>query len=246
MEDFGLKLIKVTDRIYYMPDLARYDWPHLGLVIGDKHTMMLDGGASKRHVEIFFAKLEENGLPKPDLCALTHRHWDHTYGLAFTGTISFANSETDDIIRQMQTWGWSDREMRHRIETGEDLEFSYPHLNDEYPDKSAITIVPADVRYENRLEVDLGGVSVVMKKAENSHSSDCSILYVTGEKCLFLGDILYEDLFPATPAYYKDKHRRLTRALAEFEADYAICGHHPMMNGKELTEYISRAAEKAI
>ena len=41
MDIKDLKLQKVTDRIYYLPNLEAFDWPTLGLVIGDKHTLML-------------------------------------------------------------------------------------------------------------------------------------------------------------------------------------------------------------
>ena len=44
MDIKDLKLQKVTDRIYYLPNLEAFDWPRLGLVIGDKHTLMLDSG----------------------------------------------------------------------------------------------------------------------------------------------------------------------------------------------------------
>jgi len=119
MEKIELKLIKVTDRLYYLPHYKEYDWCTIGLVIGEKHTLMLDSGASKRHVDIFMQQLEENGLPKPDLCILTHNHWDHTYGLAHLENVtSFATKQTNELIRKMQAWGWTDREMKKRIETG--------------------------------------------------------------------------------------------------------------------------------
>ena len=95
MENIELKLIKVSDRLYYLPHYKENDWCTIGLVVGDNHTLMLDAGSSKRHVDIFMQKLEENGLPKPDLCILTHNHWDHTYGLGHMKNVtSFATKGT--------------------------------------------------------------------------------------------------------------------------------------------------------
>ena len=146
MEKIELKLIKVSDRLYYLPHYEKNDWCTVALVIGDNHVMMLDSGASRRHVEMFMQQLEENSLSKPDLCFLTHWHWDHTYGLAhIDGVTSFATKATNDLLKKMQGWGWSDEEMKERLKTGEDLEFSYPHINDEYPDKSQIKIASATV-----------------------------------------------------------------------------------------------------
>ena len=235
MEKIELKLIKVSDRLYYLPHYEKNDWCTVALVIGDNHVMMLDSGASRRHVEMFMQQLEENGLPKPDLCFLTHWHWDHTYGLAhIDGVTSFATKATNDLLKKMQGWGWSDEEMRERLKTGEDLEFSYPHINDEYPDKSQIKISSATVEFKEELKIDLGGVTVQLKTLENSHSYDCAVAYIPEEKCIFLGDIHYEDLLPLQPVYYADSHGKLITALRKFDFDKVLSGHQMLMTNVDL------------
>lgn len=235
MEKIELKLIKVSDRLYYLPHYEKNDWCTVALVIGDNHVMMLDSGASRRHVEMFMQQLEENGLPKPDLCFLTHWHWDHTYGLAhIDGVTSFATKATNDLLKKMQDWGWSDEEMKERLKTGEDLEFSYPHINDEYPDKSQIKISSATVEFKEELKIDLGGVTVQLKALENSHSYDCAVAYIPEEKCIFLGDIHYEDLLPLQPVYYADSHGKLITALRKFDFDKVLSGHQMLMTNVDL------------
>lgn len=235
MEKIELKLIKVSDRLYYLPHYEKNDWCTVALVIGDNHVMMLDSGASRRHVEMFMQQLEENSLPKPDLCFLTHWHWDHTYGLAhIDGVTSFATKATNDLLKKMQGWGWSDEEMKERLKTGEDLEFSYPHINDEYPDKSQIKIASATVEFKEELKIDLGGVTVQLKTLENSHSYDCAVAYIPEEKCIFLGDIHYEDLLPLQPVYYADSHEKLITALRKFDFDKVLSGHQMLMTNVDL------------
>ena len=235
MEKIELKLIKVSDRLYYLPHYEKNDWCTVALVIGDDHVMMLDSGASRRHVEMFMQQLEENSLPKPDLCFLTHWHWDHTYGLAhIDGVTSFATKATNDLLKKMQGWGWSDEEMKERLKTGEDLEFSYPHINDEYPDKSQIKIASATVEFKEELKIDLGGVTVQLKTLENSHSYDCAVAYIPEEKCIFLGDIHYEDLLPLQPVYYADSHGKLITALRKFDFDKVLSGHQMLMTNVDL------------
>ncbi len=235
MEKIDLKLIKVSDRIYYLPHYEKNDWCTIGLVVGDKHTMMLDSGASRRHVEMFLQQLEENNLPKPDLCALTHWHWDHTYGLAhLQGVTSFATKATNQLLKNMQGWQWTEEAMKKRIGTGEDLAFSYPYINDEYPDKSEIKIATASVVYEDKLTVDLGGVTVKMKVIENSHSYDCAAIYIPEEKTVFLGDMCYEDLLPEKPVYYADSHAKMIAGLRKFDFDKVLCGHQMLMTNVDL------------
>lgn len=235
LEIKDLKLVKVSDRIYYLPHLEEFDWCTLGLVIGDEHVLMMDSGASDRHVAQFFAQLDENNLPRPDTVALTHWHWDHTYGLAhIKNTVSFANKDTNRQIEKMQTWEWTDEAMKRRLESGEDLAFSYPHINGEYPDKSRIKIAKATVEYDDKLLLDLGGVHVRMQKIENSHSYDCSVFYIEEEKTIFLGDIRYEDLLPLKPVYYADSHEKLITGLRKYDFDKVISGHQPLMSADEL------------
>ncbi len=235
MENIKLELIKLTDRIYYTPCNEDYDWPAVAIVIGDRHTMMLDAGASKRHVDAFFRELEAYNLPKPDLCALTHWHWDHTYGLAhIPGVISFATKETNKLLKNMVDWQWSDRDMKKRIETGEDLAFSYEFQNAEYPDKSLIKIVPADVEYDEKIEIDLGGVTVILQPLDNSHSYDCAVIYIPEEKTIFTGDMLNPDLKPEKPAYYRHSHATLIAGLRKLDFDKCINGHHPLMTDEDV------------
>lgn len=235
MEKAKMKLIKVTDRIYYLPHYEQNDWCTIGIVIGDKHVLMMDSGASKRHVELFLSELENNKLPKPDLCALTHWHWDHTYGLAhLENIVSIATKDTNRLLKDMQKWGWSDEEMEERIKTGKDLAFSYPHINDEYPDKSKIKIATATIEYTDKLKLDLGNVTVQLKKIENSHSDDSAIIYIPEEKCVFLGDIHYEDLLPINSVYYHDKHEKLISELRKLNFDKVLSGHQMLMNDEEL------------
>ena len=240
MDKIELKLIKVTDRLYYLPHYEKNDWCTIGLVVGDNHVLMLDSGASRRHVEMFMQQLEENNLPKPDLCFLTHWHWDHTYGLAHLKNVtSFATKSTNELLKKMQGWGWSDEDMKNRIETGEDLAFSYPHINDEYPDKSEIKIGTATVVFKENLTIDLGGVTVKLKVLENSHSYDCAVAYIEEEKCIFLGDIHYEDLLPKQPAYYADSHSKLITGLRKFDFDKVLSGHQMLMTNVDLYAQLS-------
>ena len=237
--DINLEIKKVSDRVYYLPKNEEYDWCTLGLVIGEEHVLMIDAGASERHVKIFLDQLEKHGLPKPDMCALTHWHWDHTYGLWALNVVSFATKDTNDLIKSMAKWNWSDQDMKKRIQTGEDLAFSYDYINKEYPDKSKIKIEPATVEYKTELDLNLGGLTVKLRKLENSHSYDSAIIYVEEEKCIFLGDIHYEDLLPTQPVFYSDKHRQLITALRKFDFDKVVAGHQELMTNVDLYAQLS-------
>jgi glyoxylase-like metal-dependent hydrolase (beta-lactamase superfamily II) len=90
------------------------------------------------------------------------------------------------------------------------------------------------VEYADKLTIDLGGVTVKLKAIENSHSYDCAVAYIKEEKCIFLGDIHYEDLFPKQPAYYAESHAKLITGLRKFDFDKVLSGHQMLMTNVEL------------
>ena len=50
----------------------------LGYIRGERYSLAVDAGNSRRHVEKFYAALDAAELRRPDFTVLTHWHWDHT------------------------------------------------------------------------------------------------------------------------------------------------------------------------
>ena len=69
-----MELIKITDRISYLPGEQRTDRPLLYYIRGDRYSVAVDAGNSRAHVELFYSALTAAGLPLPKLTVLTHWH----------------------------------------------------------------------------------------------------------------------------------------------------------------------------
>ena len=95
-----MKLERLTDRIWYYPYEEYRDRPNLGYIRGDKWSLAIDAGHSDEHVAEFYAALEEEGLPLPDLTVITHWHWDHTFGMHVIHGLSLANALTNQYLRE--------------------------------------------------------------------------------------------------------------------------------------------------
>ena len=76
-----MELKQLTDRVFYSMFDKTADRPVLGYVNGQKYSFMIDAGNSQKHVELFYEALCRKGLKKPDITAVTHWHWDHTFGM---------------------------------------------------------------------------------------------------------------------------------------------------------------------
>src|SRR5262245_39039266 len=66
---------------WFTPD-DRTDRPALGAIHGTAGTLLVEGGASVAHLGAFVAELEAHGRPPVVAIALTHWHWDHSFGSA--------------------------------------------------------------------------------------------------------------------------------------------------------------------
>lgn len=62
-----MELKQLTERVWFMPYEEERDRPNLGYIKGDNWALAVDAGHSEEHVNQFYALLEKEGLPLPDL-----------------------------------------------------------------------------------------------------------------------------------------------------------------------------------
>ena len=65
-------LEKISDRFWYQTPVSETDRPILGVVIGDKRSLMIDAENSEDHAKYFLSELEKNNIPLPSIVVLTH------------------------------------------------------------------------------------------------------------------------------------------------------------------------------
>ncbi|MBE5804567.1 MAG: MBL fold metallo-hydrolase [Clostridiales bacterium] len=218
-------LCRITPRCFFMPNDHETDRPCLGYVRGDHYSLMIDAGNSPEHHRLFLGELTAAGLPAPDFIAITHSHWDHTYAMCAAACPTLVNHRTQEHLLRMSGWAWNLPAMEERLRTREDILFCHECILKEYPDLSAIRVVPGDVVYHDRLTLDLGGIHAELLHLENSHADDCSIILIPEEKLVFLGDITCDDLHHDPRCLHQSRYESLRRALTELNFTHAIEGH---------------------
>lgn len=231
---------KVTERIYYMPHNEDTDRPILGYIKGDKFSLMVDSGNSKKHVELFIDEVSALEMPYPDFVAITHSHWDHTFGMSSLDSVSIVCERTNEILKNMSGWKWTDEAMKTRLENGEDIEFCDTMIRREYDDLSEIKVSTADLVFDERVYIDLGGITCELMRLESSHADDCVVVYIPEEKVIFIGDIISED-FHNGEIYYKDKLMSLINDFKRIEFDTALFGHMEPFTKEGLIAWLEEA-----
>src|SRR5947208_6008827 len=77
-------LTKITAHVYWMPP-GQPHRPSVCAVVGERRTLMLDGGSSTAHARAFLDALRTEGAARPSAVVYTHSHWDHVFGGAELG-----------------------------------------------------------------------------------------------------------------------------------------------------------------
>ena len=75
----------------------------LGYIRGERYSLAVDAGNSRRHGEKFYAALDAAELRRPDFTVLTHWHWDHTFGMHHIHGLSAAHMKTNEMLEQERT-----------------------------------------------------------------------------------------------------------------------------------------------
>lgn len=247
---------KITEHIYIHPAEHYTDRPNIGLIVGKDKSLLFDAGNSEKHVKKLKSELLEQGLHLPDYVLLSHWHWDHSFGAKFWNTNIISGRKTNEELKKVSEWKWDDASMEKRIETGEDIVFCTEMLKREYPDRSKIKIAAANTVFDDKIVLDLGGISCELIAANGPHSEDSVICYVPSEKFVFLGDANCKDLYGkpwdfdieheedfleniSKIPYDRELVENFLSLLDKLDFTHCISGHSEIMTKKELFESLT-------
>jgi glyoxylase-like metal-dependent hydrolase (beta-lactamase superfamily II) len=210
-----MELKKLTEHIWYMPYEEERDRPNLAYVKGADWSLAVDAGHSASHTQEFYALLEKEGLPLPNITVLTHWHWDHTFGMHAVNGLCIANEITNGYLA----------EWKEKLENNGPGEFFAINesIRKEYAGNKEVIIKTADITFSGELSLDLGGVRVQVMQTEAPHTNDSTVVYVCEDKTLFLGDATCDDFYTGI----KDEQlcKKLYDKIKSLNPEICVEGH---------------------
>lgn len=237
-----MRLNKLTNKVYYADYVSNGDRPVLGLVIGKKHSLIIDAGNSKAHTREFIQEAKKIATSPIKYLVITHWHWDHVFGIYWAKKevdVTICNSLTDEKIKYLQTLKWDYYSLGQRVRSGEEIEFCMEHMKIEMPDLDDIIIDRCDLIFNNKISIDLGGIVCEVLHIGGDHSSDSSIVIVNdNEKSVFLGDCLYLDMYHGNWSFSREKLYPMLKTLLSIEASWYIPSHHNMYSYNGFKGYV--------
>jgi glyoxylase-like metal-dependent hydrolase (beta-lactamase superfamily II) len=230
---------RLTKRVYYMDCVHEGDRPVLGVVIGDKYSLIIDGGNSKAHAEEFLSYIRKLNITELKYLVLTHWHWDHVFGIETMNLINVFNNKSNEKIEWMRNLSWNDEAIRERVKNGEEIEFCEENIKIEHPNNDRkINIPKADILYDREILIDLGNVTVKIERIDADHSNDCSLVTVVEEGVTFMGDAMYLDMYNGPYSYTKEKLYPLLEKLISYNSNFYIPAHHPKYTNSEFMDFV--------
>ncbi|MGL5346760.1 MAG: MBL fold metallo-hydrolase [Peptostreptococcaceae bacterium] len=231
-------LNKISEKVYYMDYVQNGDRPVLGLVVGEKYSLVIDGGNSKEHAQTFLNYVKELNVAPIKYLVLTHWHWDHVFGMTTMDAINIVHKESNEKLNWMRTLEWTDESIQERVKNGEEIEFCQEHMKIEHPNSDRkVEIANVDIVFDKSMEIDLGNVVVKLEHIETDHSKDCVLVNVSSEKIVFMGDAMYLDMYNGEYSYSREKLYPLLDKLNSYEANYLIPAHHDKYTKEEFRNF---------
>lgn len=214
-----------TPRVGYLAFSEATDRPNLGYVCGKRQAIMIDAGNSPRHVREYRQTLQKLAAMPPAYAAITHWHWDHTFGMCAVHAKTVASQETAVVLDRVRRWAWTPEAMAARLESGEDIPFCDERIRLEYPDLSEIRVKRPDLTIAGEKVLDLGGLHCRLIPMDTPHSRDGLLVLVPEEGVLFGGDADGEDFYDGGGTYDKRRLERFIAWLEEMDFAWYIPGH---------------------
>ena len=213
----GPKLQRISEHVWILPFNSPKDRPNLGYILGDEKALAVDAGHSSSHVEDFYDAIRSEGLPLPQLTVITHWHWDHTFGMHAVNGETLARAETSDKLAQIQADMDADPDKATRFLNSD------ASIRKEYAGGAPLKVVPAGKIVTEDQSIDLGGLTVELLWSESPHTDDSLLVYVPGDRVLFVGDAQLGE-FPSWRMDW-DKLAALADKVRSLDADVVIDGH---------------------
>jgi glyoxylase-like metal-dependent hydrolase (beta-lactamase superfamily II) len=227
---------EIAPGVHVIPDGRIPFIPNAGVIEGDRAVLVVDTAMGHRNGEAILALAEGIADGRKLILTTTHFHPEHAFGAkpferSVTYVMNAAQAEElsakgTEYVEMFSTFGPGLAELLDGVE-----------------------LVPADLTYEGRLEIDLGGKTVELHEVGPAHTRGDQLIFLPGEGVLFAGDLVENAFFPILPDPDAQGEKWLdVLATMSALAPKIVVGGHGAVGGSELidafVEYLEAVRER--
>ena len=180
------KTIKVSEHVYAIPDGRVNLVPNIGIIVGNRATLVVDAGMGPRNGETVMREVAKVSKNSELYFTTTHFHPEHMTGVqAFPATTIIIRPavQQEEVDQKQPDF------IRNFSRRTADLEAL---LQDVKPR-------PPDILFDHQAKIDLGGITVSLLWLGPSHTRGDNFVFVEEDGVLFTGDTVINRFFPIFP-----------------------------------------------
>jgi glyoxylase-like metal-dependent hydrolase (beta-lactamase superfamily II) len=180
------KTMRISDHVFVIPDGRVNLVPNIGIVVGNRATLVVDAGMGPKNGEVVLRELAKISKNSDLYFTTTHFHPEHVTGVqAFPPSTRIIRSDVQEQeLKQKQP------------------EF-ISNFSKRTPEIKALLqdVKPRapDILFDREVKIDLGGVTARIFLVGPGHTRGDTAIYVEEDKALFTGDVVVNRFFPIFP-----------------------------------------------
>jgi glyoxylase-like metal-dependent hydrolase (beta-lactamase superfamily II) len=176
--------VQLGPHTYAIPDFNVGLVPNVGIVVGERATLVIDPGLGRRNGEAILREVAKVSDNTELYIASTHFHPEHTVGyVAFPASARYVNSTVQEAEFAENGTRMIELFAGRSPLTGELLSDARRRV--------------ADITFDREYTLDLGGVTVRMLVVGPTHTAGDTGFFVDGDRVLFAGDVVMNESFVA-------------------------------------------------
>ncbi|OPG99634.1 hydrolase glyoxylase [Chryseobacterium mucoviscidosis] len=230
-------LNQLSETIYYLSNQNDKERPTLGLVCGDKYSLVVDGGNSVQHARDFLHEIEKLNVPPVKYVVITHAHWDHFLGMNEYGATIIMNSLTSQKMNEWRDYSYDDRSLQEYVDSKKMTSHCMETIQNEIPKRETFQLCPPDITFEKSLHLDLGNKVCVLETIQSTHTDDSTVVFIPDEKVIFLGDSVYCTTTKDLYHFKKSNLLPMIEDIQKYDATHFLLGHESICDLEEMDKY---------
>src|ERR1051325_9437229 len=219
--------VKLSEHVYAIPDERVPMVPNVGIVVGNRATLIVDPGMGARSGEAVMRESAKVSRNRELYLVTTHFHPEHTTGeagLPSTAKLIRPKAQQQDVDEMGMEWV--------KIFAGRS-----PVVGDVL--QGFTSFRKPDELFDTEEALDLGGVKVRCVRLGPGHTRGDTVFYVEEDRVLFSGDLAMSGAFPAfaTPQSRSDTWLKSLDVLDTFRAQRLVPSHGPLADASIIGQY---------
>lgn len=165
--------------------------PNVGVIIGEKQTVLVDAGNSPRVARRILLELDELRAPPVSYVIYSHSHWDHVFGAMALDAPVIGHDLCRKSLVEQAGKPWSQTYIQEEIQRTPAREAGLRAMSRAIEEWRNFRIIVPEITLSKKLLLHLDGVTVEIEHIGGQHAPESVIVRVKQAGVMFVGDCYY-------------------------------------------------------